>query len=342
MKEMMTHHRGSMIFALVTMCLGFWYGLHIFGTVSGAISVLFIIAVLSVLEISLSFDNAVVNAKVLAGMGEFWQKMFLTVGIFIAVFGMRLVFPILIVSIAAGVGVVDAMTIAINDQERYSELLQTSHISIAGFGGAFLLLVGLEFFFDSEKDVHWVNWIETRLSKLGERQSIIIIITLLSMLCFINILSPEDFQDFFMAGIFGIITHELVKLAGDLMETDNLNGSVAKSGLAGFMYLEVLDASFSLDGVLGALVISKDIFIIMAGLAIGAIFVRSITIQLVRTNTLNEYKYLEHGAFAAILCLSIIMFTSTVVHIPEIVTGALSIAFILLGYYSSIKEKRIV
>ena len=111
---------------------------------------------------------------------------------------------------------------------------------------------------------------------------------------------------------------------------------VAKNGLASFLYLEILDASFSLDSCIGALVISKDIFIIAGGLAIGAMFVRSTTLQLVESGTLNEYKYLEHGAFYAIACLSGIMFASTMIHIPELVTGVLSVSFIAAAYWHSV------
>jgi uncharacterized protein len=251
------------------------------------------------------------------------------------------VFPILIVSIAGNIGMLEALQLAINDQEKYSAVLTSSHIVIAGFGGAFLFLVALDYFFDVEKDVHWIAVIEKQLSKLGERKSISIVVTLLVMYYFYTILPETEAMKFFISGIFGIVTHEIVKLIGDLMEARReLTSSVAKTGLASFMYLEILDASFSFDGVLGALVISKDIFIIMGGLAIGALAVRSMTLQLVSNGTLNEYKYLEHGAFYAIFTLSCIMFTSTLIHIPEVVTGILSISFIAAAYYCSIKEKK--
>lgn len=348
MKEILSHHRGSMIFTVVTMLLGFGYGMYLFGNISAALGVVFILSVLAIVEISLSFDNAVLNAKILKDMDEFWQKMFLTWGLLIAVFGMRLVFPILIVSIAGGVSIFDAVSLAINDQNKYSELLQSSHITIAGFGGAFLMLVALDFFFDVEKDVHWVNVIEKTLSKLGERKSISIVITILSMIFIMSLLEPSDASSFFMAGIWGIVTHEIVKLVGDLIESSNsdedknsnLTASVAKTGLAGFLYLELLDSTLSADGALAALVISKDIFIIAGGLAIGAMFVRSLTVQMVRSGTLNEFKYLEHGAFYAIATLSCIMFASTIIHIPEVITAVLSISFIVAGYYSSVKENK--
>lgn len=345
MKEFMSHHKGSAIFTIVTMILGFGYGMYLFGNITGALGVVFIMGVLGVLEVSLSIDNAIVNAKVLQGMDEVWRQRFVTWGMLFAVGIMRLVFPILIVSLAGNIGMVEAIQLAISDQAKYSEVLSSAHILIAGFGGAFLLLVALDYFFDSEKDVHWVHFIESHLSKLGARKSTSIVVTLAVIYYFYTILPANEALSFFMSGILGIVTHEVVKFIGDLMESENtedstesvnLTGVVAKNGLASFLYLEILDSSFSMDGVIGALVISTDIFIIAGGLAIGAMAVRSMTLQLVANGTLNEYKYLEHGAFYAILTLAIIMFVSTLIHIPEVITGVLSVSFIVAAVWHSI------
>lgn len=344
MKEVMAHHKGSLIFTVITMILGFGYGMYLFGNITQALGIVFIMGVLGVLEVSLSFDNAIVNAKTLEKMTPEWQHRFITWGMIIAVFGMRIVFPVLIVAIVSGLSMIDATMLAVNDHVKYSEILQSSHSLIAGFGGAFLFLVAFEFFFDAEKDVHWIHMIESKLVKLGARQSVGIVLTVGLLYTFYTYLPEAEALKFFMAGIAGIVTHEIVKLIGDLMnseEEDENNATVvvAKNGLASFLYLEVLDASFSFDGVLGALVISTDIFIIAGGLAIGAMAVRSLTIQLVETKVLNEYKYLEHSAFYAILILASIMFASTMIHIPELITGLLSVSFIVAGYISSIRNK---
>jgi hypothetical protein len=97
-----------------------------------------------------------------------------------------------------------------------------------------------------------------------------------------------------------------------------------------------LDASFSFDGVVGAFAITNNLFIIMIGLGVGAMFVRSLTIMLVDKGTLSEYRYLEHGAFYAIGILAAIMFAGTIKHIPEVVTGLLGALFIALSLFSSI------
>lgn len=342
MNDFMKHHKGSAIFTIVTMILGFGYGLYLFGNIPQALGIVFIMGVLGVLEVSLSIDNAIDNAKVLQGMDEVWRQRFVTWGMLFAVGIMRLVFPILIVSLAGNIGMFEAVQLAISDQAKYSQVLSSAHILIAGFGGAFLLLVALDYFFDVEKDVHWVHFIESKLSKLGARKSTSIVVTIGVLYYFYTILPQTESLSFFMSGILGIVTHEAVKFLGDLMESGedssdiNLTGVVAKNGLASFLYLEILDSSFSLDGVIGALVISTDIFIIAGGLAIGAMAVRSMTLQLVANGTLNEYKYLEHGAFYAIFTLAVIMFVSTLMHIPEVITGALSVSFIVAAVWHSV------
>ena len=115
---------------------------------------------LAVLEISLSFDNAIVNANKLKEMTPVWQQRFLTWGILIAVFGMRIVFPLLIVVIAARIGPIEAIVLAARQPEEYARIMHEAHLPIAAFGGTFLMMVGLTYFFDHEKDVHWITGIE--------------------------------------------------------------------------------------------------------------------------------------------------------------------------------------
>ena len=157
---MLQFYKGSILFTVACLALAAWYGWEQSGTVAGMLSVLWIVFVLSVLEISLSFDNAVVNATVLKEMDQVWQRRFLTWGMVIAVFGMRIVFPLAIVAIAAGLGPAETIRLSLNDPLRYEEIVSSAHVGIAGFGGAFLAMVGLKFFFDSDKEVHWISVVE--------------------------------------------------------------------------------------------------------------------------------------------------------------------------------------
>ncbi|MBC7502833.1 MAG: DUF475 domain-containing protein, partial [Herminiimonas sp.] len=319
-----------------------WWGYSRGGT-AGALQALFICSILAIMEVSLSFDNAVVNASVLRTWNKFWQKLFLTVGILVAVFGMRLVFPILIVSIATGLGLIDVMTMAINTPEEYSRYLTGVHAQVAAFGGTFLLLVFLNFLFDQEKEMHWLGWIEEKLGSHGN-ESLSILFALLASFGCMALVPEGDKLSVLMAGIGGITVYVAVNFLSTMLEQkpgDDTLGKVVQGGsIGGFLYLEVLDASFSFDGVIGAFAITSDVVIIMLGLAIGAMFVRSMTVFLVEKGTLEEFVYLEHGAHYAIGVLALIMLTSVKYHISEWFTGLSGVAFILLSIWSSVRYSR--
>jgi len=316
----------------------------------GGFEALFLISVLAVLEVSLSFDNAVVNATVLRDMDAIWRKRFLTWGILIAVFGMRIIFPIAVVSVVATVSPWAALQIAIEDPSQYQMLMESAHISLMGFGGAFLLLVGLNFFLSEDKDDHWVNAIERPLLYIGKFKFAAEILTVLGVLLIAGVfLSGAEQSSFLMSGACGIVTFTAIDKIASLMEHreesrsgQNATKVAAKGGLGMFLYLEVLDASFSFDGVIGAFAITTNLFIIAIGLGIGALFVRSLTIMLVEKNTLEEYRYLEHGAFYAIIALAIIMFLKTFSHVPEVVTGLIGAGFIAMAFIHSLAVKDLV
>lgn len=339
----MRHFRMSFVVTLVLLSLATWWGYSIGGS-AGAAQALLIASILAVMEVSLSFDNAVVNASVLRTWDEFWQKLFLTVGIIIAVFGMRLVFPLLIVSIATGLGLIDVMNMALSTPTEYSRHLTDNHAQVAAFGGSFLLLVFLNFLFDQDKELHWLGWFEEKLGAHGT-EGLSTLLALLAVFGCMALVPVEQKLSVLMAGVGGIVVYLGVSFLSGLLENevgDPAIGTVIKRGsIGGFLYLEVLDASFSFDGVIGAFAITSDVVIIMIGLAIGAMFVRSMTIFLVRKGTLEEYVYLEHGAHYAIGILALIMLTSVKFHIPEWITGLSGVVFIGLALWSSVRYKRL-
>lgn len=337
---MMRYFRGSIAFLVVAVLLGGALGYKYTGSLSGIAGFMFIVLVLGVLEISLSFDNAVVNAKTLAHMDKVWQKRFLTWGMAIAVFGMRVVFPLLIVGIAASLWPIEAIMLAVKNPVEYERILTSVHAEIAAFGGAFLLMVGLRYFFDREKNVHWVAIIERPLAKGGRLFMVEAALVMLILLTAAYFLPQEENFVFLASGIAGLITYALVQWLEIVLESKegSVSGSVVKAGLSAFIYLEVLDASFSFDGVIGAFALSNNIFIIALGLGVGAMFVRSITVMLAENGTLAEYCYLEHGAFWAILALGAIMFIGVFIEIPEVVTGLIGAALLIAAFLSSAKE----
>lgn len=338
----MQHFRISFAVTFILLALSAWWGYSLGGP-AGALQAFFITSILAIMEVSLSFDNAVVNASVLRNWDAFWQKLFLTVGIVVAVFGMRLVFPILIVSIATGLGLVDVMTMALNTPEEYSRHLTDNHAQVAAFGGTFLLLVFLNFLFDQEKELHWLGWIEKKLGMHGNESLSILLALLAAFGC--TVLVPDVQKlSVLMAGVGGIAVYVAVGFLSGLLEQKEddpgIGTAIKRGSIGGFLYLEVLDASFSFDGVIGAFAITSDVVIIMLGLAIGAMFVRSMTVFLVHKGTLEEFVFLEHGAHYAIGILAIIMLTSVKFHISEWFTGLSGVAFIGLSIWSSVRYRR--
>ncbi|MGW2210407.1 DUF475 domain-containing protein [Streptomyces sp. NPDC001781] len=330
-----------------------------------------IVAILSVLEISLSFDNAVVNAGILKKMNAFWQKIFLTVGVLIAVFGMRLVFPVVIVAVSAKMGPIEAVNLALNNKDRYQELVTDAHPAIAAFGGMFLLMIFLDFIFE-DRDIQWLRWIERPLAKLGKVDMLSVCIAMIVLLITSFTFAThahqhggahvDKAQTVLIAGIAGLITYMVVgglsgyfedKLEAEEEAEHEAEEEAARSGkprsavkLAGqaaffmFLYLEVLDASFSFDGVIGAFAITNDIVLMALGLGIGAMYVRSLTVYLVRQGTLDDYVYLEHGAHYAIGALAVILMVTIQYEINEVVTGLVGVVLIAWSFWSSVRRNR--
>jgi uncharacterized protein len=386
-------------------------GLALAGALWGP-SGLVIVAILSVLEISLSFDNAVINAGILRKMNAFWQKIFLTVGILIAVFGMRLVFPVVIVAVTAKLGPLEAVSLAINDKEEYQHLVTAAHPAIAAFGGVFLLMIFLDFIFE-EREHTWLAWLEKPLAKLGRLDTLSVAIALVVLLVTATTLATDvahgggdKAATVLLSGVAGLITYLVVggisgyfedKLdeedseAEEAEEAEQSRGGPAAEistaastastastvstastasaasaatgapaatsapagknggtvvGLAGraafflFLYLEVIDASFSFDGVIGAFAITNDIFEMALGLGIGAMYIRSLTVFLVRKGTLDDYVYLEHGAHYAIGALAVILLVTIKYEINEVVTGLVGVVLIAASFWSSVVRNR--
>lgn len=332
---------GSLLVTLICLIVAAWWGAQ--GS-SGVWVALWVIVVLSVLEVSLSFDNAVVNARVLKDMTPFWRTMFLTVGILIAVFGMRLVFPIVVVAVSADISTAQTVQMALNDPDEYGDTLKAAYPVISAFGGVFLLMVFLKFIFDHEKETHWLGRFEEQMSRLGKFDEIAVFAALSVVFSMLWWVPANDRADVFVAGVSGILLYLAVDFVGSLFESkEQGDAAVAvahRAGFAGFLYLEVLDASFSFDGVIGAFAITKDVVLIMLGLAVGAMFVRSMTVYLVNRGTLDAYIYLEHGAHYAIGALATIMLLGSVFHVPEVIAGLIGVVFIGASVVSSLSYKR--
>jgi hypothetical protein len=362
MKTFVGVFKYSLLVSVVALVAAYFYG---------GWAALVLCVILSLMEVSLSFDNAVVNARILEKMSLFWQKIFLTVGIVIAVVGMRLIMPLLLVSVTTGLSFSEVITLALEKGDpdtvgTYGHYLHDAHPQIAAFGGMFLLMLFLDFIFE-DRDIKWLTWLEKPLAKIGQLDSLSFVVALAALLVGASI--AENPTVVLIAGVAGIITYVLVNGLGSLFEggddgeespgihgsSEDIDGSVDKAqggpsalvvltgraAFFSFLYLEVLDASFSFDGVIGAFAITADPIIIALGLGvIGALFVRSITIFLVRQGTLNDYIYLDHGAHWAIGALAGILIVSIGTEVPEIVTGLVGVFLIVAAFISSVVRNR--
>lgn len=333
MKSQFSYFTGSFAFCLIAVVAAYFIG-----GPKAAITVVF----LTVLETSLSFDNAVVNAGILNGWNEVWRRRFLVWGILIAVFGMRLVFPLLIVGVAGHVGPITAIDMAINAPAEYSRILNSAHHQIAAFGGTFLMMVFFSFFVATHKTEHWLSIIEKPMTRLGKMEAIEAALTLMVLIAAASMLGADRRGEFIEAGIWGIVTFVLAKGAAALLggSEEGAAQHVVKQGVGGFLYLELIDASFSFDGVIGAFALTNNLFIIALGLGAGAMFVRSFTLLLVENGTLTRFRYLEHGAFWAIGALAVLMLVGVTAHISEAVTGTLGALLIVASLGSSIMANR--
>lgn len=317
--------------------------------------------ILSVLELSLSFDNAVVNATILATMGLVWRKRFLLWGMLIAVFGVRFVFPILIVYFSTSMGFIDSFNLAITSPDEYERVIESSHHVIMSFGGMFLLMLFLKFIFDENKDLHWIRMIEdfaVKMSKIGDVKILFILFSMIG----ITYLAPDQVVmgdemvkvnkiEILAPMIIGVIAFYLIEFFKGFIENksddDETSGekidtkiTQLSGGFISFLYLEMIDMSFSLDGVLGAFAVTQNIVIIMLGLGIGAMAVRSLTIFMVEREVVSKYIYLEHGAMWSIGLLSLSMLFQIFYHLPPMLITTFAIVPIAFAFIHSIYKNK--
>lgn len=313
----------------------------------GGVALLPMAMVLAIMELAVSFDNAIVNAKVMERMSPFWRQAFITVGIFIAVFGMRFYLPIQIVSWLGGLSLVEASSLAYADPGRFAQILISSHAIVSGFGGAFLMMIFLKYFIDSEREGRWLPGVESVLRHLGHLEGIQILVTGGAAGLIASLVPEGKGVPFFIAAMAGIGTHIAVDLVKEGLEAIDLRmqersgkTGAAAGGLGMFLYLEIFDASMSFDGVIAAFAMTNNILVVAVGLGVGAVFVRSLTLLFYDTKSLAEYRYLEAGAFWAIGGLSVFMFAAVVAHVPEWLISAYGGSVIILAFIHSVVANR--
>ncbi len=322
--------RWQLLATVVAIVAGYLYG----GATAAAA-----VALLGVFEVSLSFDNAIVNAAVMRRMSQFWKTAFLWIGVPIAAIGMRFAFPIIIVSLTSGLSMTQVLHLAFNDASSYQRHLEAAAIQINTLGGTFLLLVFLGFFLDPEDgQVPWLGYLERPLARVGKIDTIAIGITLVVLFVDSRLVAADQRSSMLLSGVLAVCIYIFVNGFSEVL--GNLEGAVKQAGLATFIYLEVLDASFSFDGVIGAFAISNEVIVICLGLGIGALYIRTLTKFFDERGTLAEFVYLGNGAHWAVGALAAILLIKNTNEVPEVVTGLVGVSIIAAAFWASVRVRR--
>ena len=322
----------SFSFSLAASLLVFGYVLVAMGAGAGVVTL-----ILAAIELAFSFDNAIINAKILTHISPMWQKLFLSLGIIIAIFGVRALLPVVIVGLSARIPLGTVADLALHHPLGYAHELELARPAITAFGGAFLLMLSLHFFI-SDREVHWIRAIERPLSRYV-RWWLPLLISLIVVAGLSFLPGNKHAHTALVAGTIGLLSYGAINgfiaLMNRLFGGNSGGERVGWAAFATFFYLELLDASLSFDGVIGAFAITNEVVLIAAGLGIGAIWVRSLTVYMVRQRTLEAYKYLEHGAHYAITVLAITMLLGVVVEVPDFLTGVLCLGLIAAAVVTS-------
>lgn len=281
---------------------------------------------LSLFEIITSIDNAIINAEVLSTMGQKMRRWFLTWGIFIAVVLVRGLLPLLIVlAVNPSIGVAGALTATFSNDPRVIEAIKHSSPILLIGGGTFLVFLFFHWLFLEPKNFGLRGeqffhrqgaWFFTIVSVL---LAVIVWLALKAnpMMAFGAVMGSTAF--FIIHGFRQFAQQEEQKLIG---------GNV--SDISKVLYLEVLDATFSIDGVIGAFAFTFSVLLILLGNGLGVIVLRQLTVS--NIERIKKYRYLKNGAMYSILVLGIVMLLDSFgLHIPPWVAPLTT--FVTVGYF---------
>ncbi len=290
---------------------------------------------LCLFETITSIDNAIINAEVLSTMGPKARRWFLIWGILIAVVLIRGLLPWLIVWLAVpGLGPVGAVTATFSNDPSVKQAIDDAAPILLAGGGTFLLFL----FF------HWLFLEPKRYGLAGERfihrQGVWFYAVVSILLCVIVWYSLRTNQYMAFGAVVGstafFITHGFKENA-ERSEKELMKEGL--SDLSKILYLEVIDATFSIDGVLGAFAFTFSVPLILLGNGLGAIAVRQLTIG--NIERVKKYAYLKNGAMYSVLFLGVIMLLHAFgVHVPEWVSPVVTIGTVGYFFLKSVREFR--
>jgi hypothetical protein len=290
-----------------------------------------IIVGLIVFEVVNSVDNAIVNAGVLKTMGMLWRKRFLWIGIITSVFMVRFLLPLAIVWISVpNMSASDLFLSFLGKSDIAHKAIEAQTPVILMFGGIFLLYLYLHWLFMEKKEPLFIERF------LKEKHGVWFFAFAGFLLVLVMYLARAH-PLMMLAASIGSATFFLlygVKETAEQSERNLTAGTSQLSDLSKFLYLEVLDTTFSFDGVIGAFAFTINLFLILIGIGIGALVVRQLTI--VGIDRIAKYKYLKNGAMTSIGFLGIFMCIEAFgVDVPSVVPIIVTFLLIGIAFYAS-------
>ena len=299
------------------------------------LAVIIIILGLVLFETVSSIDNAVINAEVLSTMGQKARRFFMTWGMFLAVFVVRGILPWLIVFVTIpSLGLWGSFTAAFSNDPAVAGALQTSAPILLMGGGVFLLFLFLHWLFLEAK--HYGLRAECFFMEQGVWFFALVSVLLATIVWYALKESPMLAFGAVVGSTAFFITH------GFRQHAEETERKLLDSGMSDWskiLYLEVIDTTFSIDGVLGAFAFTLSVPLILIGSGIGAIIVRQLT--LANVSRVKKYVYLKNGAMYSVFCLGVVMIAEGFgVHVPEWLAPALT--FAIIGYFFQKSRREIL
>lgn len=284
---------------------------------------------LALFEIISSIDNAVVNAEVLSTMGPKARKWFLFWGLLFAVVVVRGLLPWLIVWVSTpGLGPIEALTATFSNDPRVLAAIESSAPMLLAGGGTFLVFLFFHWLFLEDKNFGLPG------EKFFRRQGIwfyaVVSILLAAIVWFATKMNPIMAFGAVVGSTAFFITHGFKQNAEEQEKALLHGGGSNLSDLSKILYLEVIDTTFSIDGVLGAFAFTLSVPLILLGNGIGAFVLRELTVK--NVDNIKKYAYLKNGAMYSILALGVIMLGEAFgLHIPHWLSPL--VTFVIIGYF---------
>lgn len=297
------------------------------------LSMLLVIAGLSVFEVITSIDNAVINADVLSTMSQRARRWFLVYGFFFAVFIVRGLLPLLIIWLAnPQLGFMGSLTATFSNDPHVAESIEQSAPLLLLGGGVFLIFLFFNWLFLEPKNYGLKG--ERFIHNQGAWFFAIVSVLLSVIVWFALQVHPMLAFSAVVGSTAFFIIHGFQQFA-EAQEKKLMSGGM--SDLSKIAYLEVLDSTFSIDGVIGAFAFTFSVPLILLGNGLGAIVLRKLTVS--NIDRIKKYKYLKNGAMYSILFLgSIMILDSFGYHIPHWLSPLITFGSVGFFFFKSRRE----